>query len=261
MTKLFGLTGPSSFSDSLMGMTEEYFGANYVLLYHDRRENLNYWLDKVDAIIFAGGADIHPAVYGQSVLNNANMTKFDLRRDNRELQVLEYARSKNKPVLGICRGHQLIGVANGLTLIPDISGSDISHQPSKAGVSLNSEEPIHVVNLIDKDKFYDDYPEAVTPVEWQVVSSVMQTDGDKPERLWVNSFHHQALLYEKKKDIPGLRVLGTSRVDARSSSDVVKNIELMDGPGWISCQWHPEYDWQSNTASRAVLARFKKMIG
>lgn len=253
--RLIGLTGPSSFSDDLKRMVEEYFQANFILLYHDREENLNYWLSQCQGVILAGGVDIHPSVYGHNVLNNANMSKFDIQRDNRELHILDNAINRKKPVLGICRGHQLIGLYNGMSLIPDISASTVSHNPARSQISLDKDEPIHSVKLIKPDQFKIDYCDPNVE-ERKIIAKVMKQEEDK---IWVNSFHHQAIIYTNKveKEFPNVRILGTARADVGNVDHI---IELMDGPGWLSCQWHPEHDWQENSYSKAVLARFKKMI-
>ena len=79
--------------------------------------------------------------------------------------------------------------------------------------------------------------------------------------LWVNSFHHQGILYtgtRKNPDtIDGVTVHGISFVGMTECKYIV---EVMSGKKWISVQWHPEHDWQTNTASRAVLNKFKTMI-
>ncbi len=67
MGLLIGLTGPSSFTQECCAMIEEFYDANFVLLYHGKDANLNYWLSRVDAVVLAGGVDICPIVYGQSI--------------------------------------------------------------------------------------------------------------------------------------------------------------------------------------------------
>ena len=108
--KLIGLTGPSSFSQECKDMIEKFFKANYVSLDHHDRENLDEWLPLCDAVILAGGVDIHPSVYKDSVWNNVGFTKFDIKRDERELVIADFCVKNQKPILGICRGHQLLGV-------------------------------------------------------------------------------------------------------------------------------------------------------
>jgi putative glutamine amidotransferase len=255
--RLIGLTGPSSFSDELKRMAEEFFQANFVLLYHDREENLNHWLSQCHGIVLAGGVDIHPSVYGHNVLNNANMSKFDIQRDNRELHIIECAVKRKMPLLGICRGHQLLGVYHGMPLIPDISTSTVSHNPTRSQITLDRDEPIHSVKLTKPEVFKQEYIDPAAAEERKIITRVMKQDDDN--KIWVNSFHHQGIVYNNKieKEFANVRILGTARADVGNVDHIV---ELMDGPNWLSCQWHPEHDWKENSYSKAVLSKFKTMI-
>src|SRR5579859_2727637 len=125
--KLIGLTGPSIFTQDCIDAIEEFLDANFVLLYHGTESNLNYWLDVVDAVIISGGIDIHPTVYSECVWSGANLSKFDIKRDGRELQIIDYCLQKNKPLLGICRGHQLLGVRHGIGFVMDLTASQYCH--------------------------------------------------------------------------------------------------------------------------------------
>jgi putative glutamine amidotransferase len=255
--KLIGLTGISSFSQECMDAIEEFFDANFVLLYHGADENLNYWLEKVDAVILAGGVDIHPSVYGESDWNNHNLSKFDIKRDNRELQVVEYCLKHKKPMLGICRGHQLLGLRHGFPFMMDLSEATVCHQPQRQNIQANPKEPVHSVKIINPEIFYGVYQ---MPRDVPERKTIRETLGEKgKERIWVNSFHHQGLIYMPKRDYikDGIDIIGTAFVDLENCKYIV---ELMQGDRWISCQWHPEFDWKENTASRIVFARFKAMV-
>lgn len=252
--KLIGLTGPSTFTQECTDMIEEFLGANFVLLYHGSSDNLSYWLETVDAVVMAGGVDIHPSVYGESVWANHNLSKFDIQRDCRELKIAEYCRKHHKPLLGICRGHQVIGLVHGIPLVMDIASSLVCHSPQRQSVQLNPKEPAHTVDIVDTEYFYGNYNITPQVKERKVVSAIMA--DNRADRLWVNSFHHQGLAVVKR-DYPGVKILGTARVDMDSCKKIV---ELMEGDRWVSCQWHPEYDWRDNSASRAVLLKFKSFL-
>lgn len=259
--KLIGLTGPSSFTPQCIETIEEFYEANFVLLYHGTDENTNYWLEQVDGVILSGGIDVHPTVYGASVWNNQNLSKFDIKRDLRELTIIDYCVRAGKPMLGICRGHQLIGIYHGLQFLMDISNSDVCHQPKGQGIQTDPKEPMHVIKIINQ-AFYDVYKMPKDVPERRVLRDIFidkKVDG-KGERVWVNSFHHQAIHYIPKHDYhkQGVTVIGTGLVDIGKVQDI---IELMQGPRWVSCQWHPEYDWKDNTASRVVLSYFKTILG
>lgn len=255
---MIGLTGPSSFTSECCKMIEQFFGANFVMLYHDSDDNLAYWLNKVDGVIFAGGVDIHPSVYNHSIWSGSGFSRFDLDRDERELKVLEACKTRRLPYLGICRGHQLIGMSEGMTLIPDLSGSAVCHQAGKQGITLEQHEPLHTVEVPDEmqEKFFNVFGSDPAP-ERKAISKLMGWDARLP--LFVNSYHHQGILFGGKKGTPaGVEVYGISRIDLSKNLKYIA--ELMGGEQWVSCQWHPEYDWKVNSASRLVLNRFKNML-
>ncbi len=255
--KLIGLTGPSSFSQECMDAIEEFFDANFVLLYHGRDANIDHWMNEVDGVILAGGIDIHPTVYSESVWSNHNLSKFDIRRDGRELNIIDQCFTKDKPMLGICRGHQLLGIKHGLGFVMDITSSAICHQPNKQQIQHTTKEPMHAVRIINPEIVYGTFNMPKEAPERKVIRDSMP--AKQANRIWVNSFHHQAVAYNPKRKYTddGIDVLGLSRVDLDCCKEI---IELMQGKRWISCQWHPEYDWKDNTSSRVILERFKTLL-
>ena len=85
-----------------------------------------------DVVIFTGGEDISPAIYGEE--NKSSYTNEE--RDARELEILVYALKLNKKIVGVCRGHQLINAALGGKLLQDISPSHPGRHPlmEKSGI-------------------------------------------------------------------------------------------------------------------------------
>lgn len=256
MRKLIGLTGPSSFTDECKELVEKYFQYNYVLLYHEDQNNLDEWLVKCDGFLIAGGVDIHPSIYDRDVINHQNLNKFDIKRDLREVCVIDYALKNKKPMLGICRGHQLIGLVLGMKadFCMDLSDSLTVHQPTKAGININKGEPVHSVEIIT-DNFTPGYPK-----ERNILKDVMLDKFTK--LIWTNSFHHQGIYYNPQGDSYykslGVNVIGISSAD--TAKNKFKIIEAMRGDTWISVQWHPEWDYEINTPSKTVLEIFKGML-
>lgn len=124
-----------------------------------------------DALLLPGGGDIDPARFGASLLKNGSET-LDLPRDQLEFAVFEDFFRLQKPVVGICRGMQIINVALGGTIWQDL--------PSQCGLA-------HAA------------PEGAPPLIHQVVFS-------NGRREFVNSYHHQAI----RKPGRGLRVTARS---------------------------------------------------
>jgi gamma-glutamyl-gamma-aminobutyrate hydrolase PuuD len=259
--KLIGLTGPSGFTPECIDLLEEFYEADFVMLYHNNTDNLIRWVESCDGVCLAGGVDIHPMVYGDSIRNNRGFSKFDLKRDLREIKIIDRCKETKKPLLGICRGHQLIGVTFGFHLIPDLAGSSVCHQSSLPQITLQQNEPMHSVSLVDPDEYFDVFPNC-DPDERSRFNGI--PCHDRNTKLWTNSFHHQGLAYPAAKEhwpaaAEAVKVYGTARVDL-SDINVDEIIELMGGDHWVACQWHPECDWRQNTASGAVLGRFKTLL-
>jgi putative glutamine amidotransferase len=159
-------------------------------------------VDRLDALVLAGGEDVDPRRYG--AVPPATATYVDPGRDEMELALLAAATAKGIPVLGICRGLQFINVARGGTLITDLAvGTGESHA------------------------FYGyPGPERTHEVEISAGSTLAGLLGT---RLKVNSYHHQAI------DRPGAGV----EVVAKASDGVIEAIEI-SSERILAVQWHPE---------------------
>ncbi|KUO72611.1 MAG: glutamine amidotransferase [Clostridia bacterium BRH_c25] len=160
----------------------------------------------LDGIIFTGGADISPLSYGENPISLVN--NMSSVRDAYEIGLFRTAYVNNMPILGICRGNQLINVALGGSLYQDINAQvpgSLGHSPS--GIAVD--ELYHSIEIAKKSKLYDIF--------------------DK-EKIYVNSFHHQAV-----------KELGNSLILAAMSEDgVIEGIEGTDREFLVGIQCHPE---------------------
>ena len=166
---------------------------------------------KLDALVFTGGADVNPARYRTARAPNCG--EPDLLRDDFEFRLLAAARARRLPIVGICRGCQLVNVGFGGTLWQDLPSE---FPKGKAEVGHGAGEYLHP----------ERYPAAhvVSVLPGTRLASVIGT-GD----LAVNSHHHQAV----KKIAPGFRVT------AVSPDGVIEGIESTDYPAFC-LQFHPE---------------------
>lgn len=160
-----------------------------------------------DALVLGGGIDVDPERYGRTVLENGTV-EIDAERDAIDFALLERARRAGTPVLGICRGLQVVNVALGGTLVQDIP----------------SERPSEVVHQRTPDeKTRRDHQVAVTP-------GTLLAGIAGASEIAVNSRHHQAI----ERLAPGLAVSGTA------PDGVAEAVESVGGPWLLAVQWHPE---------------------
>lgn len=159
-----------------------------------------------DGFLFTGGQDIDPALYNEEKLPQCDY-QAELR-DAQEIWMLKRLFDLDKPVLGICRGAQIINVARGGSLYQDI--------PSQMESAVNHKQE-------DKDTFHM----PVHPV--RLSRNWPERFGD--EHLMVNSIHHQ-----------GVRKLGSGLVAAAQSPDgLVEGLYDPDARFIMGVQWHPEF--------------------
>jgi putative glutamine amidotransferase len=176
-----------------------------VLLSHfDDEVSAGEVLERIDGLLLSGGGDVDPQLYGEQP--HPKMGAITPERDRSEIALARTALARNMPVFGICRGHQVLAVAAGGTLVQDILSQ------------------VH-----GSFKHYQDAP------RWYATHQVKARQGSLLATILgnefrVNSFHHQAV-----KNIPA----GWS---ATAVSDDGVN-EAMEHPGYrfaVSVQWHPE---------------------
>lgn len=233
---IIGLSGPSTFTSDCIDMAEKFLGSNVILLYHQETENINFWLSMCDAVVLAGGVDIHPRTYQKSIPTNKNMRTFDYRRDIREIKIINTCLERKIPMLGICRGHQLLCINRlKLNIIPDIiAESHIIHNPVRQDPKMEYDihNTVHTVEIAVKG----DYP--------------------ANDIIHVNSFHHQGIAYNENECLKHeLTTIGTAEVNQNT-----KIIELIVNKkeNWMSCQWHPEWDLAYQSSSHKLLNYFKE---
>ena len=182
-------------------------GLPLLLPIHIEPEDAQALLAGCDGILFSGGVDVDPVLYGEEVLEACE--SIDVERDRAEIAYFEAARKLHLPMFGICRGHQLINVLMGGDLYQDLPTgfpreNALQHRSKSSGDTL-----LHSIRVENG-------------------SMLERVTDDEPMR--VTSTHHQAV----RKVGEGLRAVGYS-------ADGV--IEALEGTGEdyiLTVQWHPE---------------------
>ena len=167
---------------------------------------LNDYIKIVDGLVLSGGEDISTEYYGESPTKEMGTVCLD--RDKYEMGMFKKALETGIPILGICRGMQLINVALGGTLYQDIS-SQIKNSVEHRSKEEEVEKPYHEIKVMED-------------------SNLFKMLGAK--ELSVNSFHHQSLK-DIGKDL---------RVTSYSKDGVIEGIESTEPGFLIGVQWHPE---------------------
>ena len=163
----------------------------------------------VDGLVLAGGSDIRPAQYGADP--GPHLDRGDPRRDELERILATWAWRDGKPVLGVCRGMQMLNVSRGGTLIQDLATDG----------RYRLKHDYHPMALFPRDRM----AHLVTPEPGSLLERLL---GGEP--ISVNSIHHQAV----DRVGAGLVVAG------RSTDGVVEALEAPGHPFFMGVQWHPE---------------------
>ncbi|EWH11933.1 peptidase C26 [Catenovulum agarivorans DS-2] len=157
--------------------------------------------DNFAAFVISGGDDIHPSLYGGEVMEKAT---YDRKRDELEMHYIKYALQHSKPLLGICRGFQLLNVVCGGSLYPDIR--PMRRKTTNRAMIL-ARKPVRVCK------------------HSKLASILGKT------RIRVNSLHHQAI-----------NQLGDNlSACAYDADNFIQAIESTNKQPLLGVQWHPEY--------------------
>jgi putative glutamine amidotransferase len=172
-------------------------------------------IDRLDGLVVTGGQDVHPSRWGGEALADPDVDPrwahdaHDAERDSYEAALIGAALEADIPILGVCRGHQLLNIVMGGTLIEHLDQGPIVH--ATAHVAPSAGDPAHVVEFVEGSWAHSVYG---------------------PHRV-VNSWHHQAVDRLGR----GIAVTG------RTSDGVIECIALEDRPV-VGVQWHPEWSAQ-----------------
>jgi putative glutamine amidotransferase len=161
----------------------------------------------LDGLVLQGGSDVAPESYGESPLRPE--WAGDAHRDRYEIALVQAFRAERKPLLGICRGAQLLNVAFGGTLYQDLG--------------------TQVPGALDH-RNWEIYDRNFHAIEFPPGSGLATLYGGEPRK--VNTVHHQAVRELGK----GLQVEAVSPRDG-----IIEAIRAREGPYALAVQWHPEF--------------------
>ncbi len=162
-------------------------------------------LDHIDALLLTGGADFNPLWHGDEPI--PGLHHINRERDLPELMLTRYAYYRQIPILGICRGMQTLAIALDGHIQQDLPNAEVRMKHSQ---DADREEPTHTV-FVQKDT---------------LLKKIYNRD-----RMFVNSFHHQAV------DEAGDKL----RVSATAADKVVEAVESNEHKPILGVQWHPEW--------------------
>lgn len=171
--------------------------------------------NSVDALLLQGGSDIAPESYGDKLIENGAWPG-DRYRDLYEIELVHEFLNQKKPILGICRGHQLLNVALGGTLYQDT-------QTQREGAIKHRDPEIY-------DRLY--HKMVIQPES--LLANIYKTDGE----VIINSIHHQAINI----------LADTLKTEAICSEDnVIEAVQYTGNSFAYGLQWHPEFQLESET--------------
>lgn len=184
-------------------------------------DQLERFAHMLDGVIFSGGGDVNPKYFGEAAHEKCG--KPEPARDELEIPLIRMLRGLGKPILGICRGMQVMNIAFGGSIYQDIPSqlpNALDHGLSKVDFSLTHPTMVSESGLLAR------------------------ITGET--NIQVNSIHHQSV----KEVAPGFIV------DAWSSDGVIEAIYSRDGAFALGVQYHPEKLYHTHAHARATFDAF-----
>lgn len=185
---------------------------------------LDLYVNKLDGFILSGGPDVDAKYFNQNNLQFSG--EISPIRDEFEIQLVKKLISNNKPILGICRGIQVINIAAGGDIYQDLKNELKSDIPIMHSQKAPKWHPIHKITIQPNTKVW---------------SSFHQSE------IYVNSFHHQAV-----KNLADDFIISSTSPDG-----IIESIEHKHCNFIVGVQWHPELMWSKNAI---FLGIFKLLV-
>lgn len=224
-SELFGVSHPATGTRSSHSVAADFInaiekagGIPVIIPARADESMIDEFYELCDAFLFTGGVDVDSRLYGERLRKCGSLTPL---RDNFEIYLIRKLYDDGtKPVLGICRGCQIINVALGGSLYQDLKSEGYEEHSI---MMLPRNYPTHSVKLNEGSKLYE----------------IFGTDT-----IEVNSYHHQAMN----------RIADNADCAALSEDGVREAIELEGKKFFIGVQWHPEMMFDSELQSKLFSA-------
>lgn len=230
MKPLIGVTPQYDVDTRRIKVEESYFtsiksagGIPVLLPLHNQVADLLSLLKHLDGILFSGGPDVHPKFFQEETIPECR--NIIIERDELEINLLPMAMELRLPVLGICRGIQVMNIALGGDIYQDIDAQANLHHFVSHYQKAKGTVPVHKVN---------------------VEPHTLLSEICNKNEMWVNSFHHQGV----RNVAAGLSVA------AKSNDGLVEAITKEDYPFFLAIQWHPEEMFTTDEISRKIFSEF-----
>lgn len=220
MKALIGVTACIDNSNNRFFVNRGYINAVYknggipIILCPVRRVEIPAILREINGIILTGGGDVNPLILGEEPCTNIG--EISPLRDNFEIALTRLALRQRVPILGICRGMQVMAAAADGKIVQDIQSSICHMQKSPRHVKT------HTVNIKKGSRLFSIF-------------------GKK--KIAVNSFHHQSVLDCGK----------IFRPCAFSADGIIEAMENKKHSFALGVQWHPETLYSSNQCERNIF--------
>ena len=185
-------------------------------------------ISRVDGVLFSGGPDVDPKFFGEETMDCCG--SIAVERDALEIPLMKVALASGKPVMGVCRGFQVLNVVLGGTLYQDINTQLKDQHPLEHRRNTKEEhfQHVHKVNVVSG-----------TP---------LSEFAEGKAQIGVNSLHHQAL-----KDVAEpLKKMGVSE------DGIVEAVYLPESKFVMGFQWHPEYLRETDPVAQNIFKAFVK---
>ncbi|MBS4168359.1 gamma-glutamyl-gamma-aminobutyrate hydrolase family protein [Parachlamydia sp. AcF125] len=200
-------------------------GVPLMLPFVENEEIVRAQMNQIDGLILSGGIDVNPLLYGEQP--HPMLGTIFPKRDTHELHLVRMAEETNKPILGICRGLQLLNVAFGGTLY-----QDIPHMFNTNILHLQKEKKHIAMHDVD------------------VMPGTILEEIFNASSLETNTYHHQAI----KKLANGFTI------NAKAKDGLIEGIEKNDGHFILGVQWHPEMMVSSDANMQKLFNYFIKKV-